>query len=230
MPEILNNVLEFFYPRICNGCGKPLFKGEEVICLPCQIKLPRTEFCLEPDNPIEKLFWGRLPVLHASAFLYYRKTGLAQRLIHQLKYKGKKEIGFYLGFLYGQEIKEMFLRIKPDFITTVPLHYSKLSSRGFNQSDEIARGFSEATGISFFPQTLIRTEATETQTKRKRYQRWENTDDKFELNASIPTENKHIILIDDVITTGATMEACGKTILTSPNASISLLSLCLAIN
>jgi ComF family protein len=230
MKAVLKDVLELFYPRTCNGCGKPLFKGEEIICLPCKIKLPRTEFNFHAENPVEKLFWGRLPVLHATSFLYYRKSGIAQRLIHQLKYKEKKEIGYYLGYLYGQETKQGFLSTGPDLITTVPLHPKKFTHRGFNQSDEIARGFSDATGIPFLAGVVSRNEATETQTRRKRYQRWENMEEKFELVDTEHTRGKHIVLFDDVITTGATMEACGRSLLSSPGSSISLLSLCFAIN
>ena len=225
MKEVLRDVLEFFYPRICNGCGQPLFKGENTICLNCHIQLPRTEFHFSPGNAIEQIFWGRLPILHASSFLYYRKSGITQRLVHGLKYGGKPEIGRHLGYLYGQEVKEAFIKISPDIITTVPLHPQKLNARGFNQSDEIAKGFSEATGIPFVPDVLVRNKSTETQTKRKRYQRWENMENRFELNTEIDSLGKHIILMDDVITTGSTLEACGKVLLTCKDASLSLVSL-----
>lgn len=230
MNLFLNDIIELFYPRVCNGCGTPLLKGESVICLKCHIKLPRTEFEFKSENPIEKLFWGRLPIQHATSFLYFRKTGLAQRLIHQLKYKGRAEIGYHLGYIFGQEIKQRTLEIKVDFITTVPLHPLKLKERGFNQSDEIAKGFSAATNVPFLQNLITRTTATETQTKKKRYNRWENIENKFSLNMDIDIENKHVLLIDDVITTGATMEACGKIILENKNSYLSILSVCYAAN
>lgn len=230
MNEYLNDIIELFYPRICCGCGTPLLNGEEVICLNCHIKLPRTEFLFQSENPIEKLFWGRLPISHASSFLYFRKSGLTQRLIHQLKYKGRHEIGYHLGYLFGQELGETFQDILPDYITTVPLHPNRIKQRGYNQSDAIAEGLSQASGIPFLPNLLSRNEATETQTKKKRYKRWENIENKFELNLSVNIENKHIVLLDDVITTGATMEACGKSIIESNNTKLSMLSLCFAIN
>ncbi len=230
MNAYFQSIIELFYPRICNGCGTPLLNGESIICLNCHIKLPRTEFELKPENPIEKLFWGRLQIKHASSFLYFRKTGLTQRLIHQLKYKGRFEIGYHLGYLYGQEIKDKILEIKADFITTVPLHAKKIKERGYNQSDEIAKGFSKATSIPFIPNLIKRIEASETQTKKRRYTRWENIENKFVLNSSIDIENKHIVLIDDVITTGATMEACGKVILKNKYTDLSILSICFAIN
>ena len=150
--------------------------------------------------------------------------------IHQLKYKGRFEVGYHLGYLYGQEIKSAILEIKPDFITTVPLHSQKIKERGYNQSDEIAKGFSNATNIPFIPNLINRIEATETQTKKRRYTRWENIENKFVLDSSIEIHNKHIVLIDDVITTGATMEACGKVILENKYTNLSILSICYAIS
>lgn len=230
MINLFRDLIALFYPRICCGCGNPLFKGEQVICLNCNIKLPRTEFGFNTDNPVEKLFWGRFPVPHASSFLYFRKSGLAQRLVHQLKYKGNREIGIYLGQLYGQEIKEEIQRIKPDIIITVPLHLERLKSRGYNQSDEIASGFSEATGIPFIRNVLIRKEITDTQTRKRRFERWENMESKFILNENISITGQHILLIDDVITTGATIEACGTVLTAVKGVSVSIISLCFAIN
>lgn len=230
MNGYLKDIIELFYPRICSGCGTPLQFGEEVICLNCHIKLPRTEFNFGTENPIEKLFWGRLPIKFASSFLYFRKTGLTQRLIHQLKYKGRHEIGFHLGYLFGQELGKSLIEIQPDYITTVPLHKNRIKERGYNQSDEIAKGLSQSSGIPFLPNLLLRNESTQTQTKKKRYNRWVNIENKFEIDLNIDIENKHIILLDDVITTGATMEACGKCILESNNTKLSILSICFAIN
>jgi ComF family protein len=230
MINLFRDLIALFYPRICCGCGSPLFKGEQVICLSCNIKLPRTEFGFSSDNPVEKLFWGRFPVKHASSFLYFRKSGLAQRLVHQLKYKGNRDIGNYLGQLYGQEIKEEILKTRPDMIVTVPLHQDRIKVRGYNQSDEIANGFSEATGIPFIRDVLIRKEMTATQTRKKRFERWENMESKFILNENISITGQHILLIDDVITTGATIEACGTVLADAKGVSVSIISLCFAIN
>ncbi len=230
MIDLFRDLVALFYPRICCGCGNPLFKGEQVICLNCNIKLPRTEFGFGTENPVGKLFWGRLKINYASSFLYFRKSGLSQQLMHALKYKGNKEAGYYLGQIYGQEIREEILKTKPDMIVTVPLHKNKLKSRGYNQSDEIARGFSEATGIPFIKDVLVRKEMTGTQTRRKRFERWENMENKFVLNESSSIFGQHIILLDDVITTGATLEACGTVLLDGKGVSVSVISLCFAIN
>jgi competence protein ComFC len=228
--NIFKDVLHLFYPRICAGCGTPLVKNEDIICLTCQIKLPRTGFNLDKDNPIEKIFWGRVELEFASSFLYFRKEGLAQQLIHQLKYKNRQDIGVFLGNMFALEIKKNILEKEVDIITTVPLHPAKLLKRGYNQSDSIANGFAAQCGIEFIPDLIIRNENTSTQTLKKRYERWENMADKFSLNPAFNLDGKKILLLDDVITTGATMEACIKILQKEPSIRIGILSLCYAIH
>ncbi|NQW43315.1 MAG: ComF family protein [Bacteroidetes bacterium] len=228
--NIFKDVLHLIYPRICAGCGTPLVKNEDIICLMCYIKLPRTGFNLDKDNPIEKIFWGRVEIEFASSFLYFRKEGLTQQLIHQLKYKNRQDIGIFLGELFALEIKDLMDEKKIDIITTVPLHPAKLLKRGYNQSDSIAQGFAAKSDVIFIPDLIIRNENTSTQTLKKRYERWENMADKFSLNSKYNIENKKILLIDDVITTGATLEACSNIIVKDSNTKISLLSLCYAVH
>ncbi len=227
---IVKDIVHLFYPKICAGCNTPLLAQEEIICLMCKIKLPRTNFELTEHNAINQIFWGRVPLVFASAFLYFRKEGLTQKLVHQLKYKNRKEVGIYLGSMYAQEIKDKLSERQIDIITTVPLHPAKLLKRGYNQSDYIAQGFAETLGISFKPNLIVRNENTSTQTLKKRYERWENMADKFAINTTFNVENKIILVVDDVITTGATMEACCKIILKENNVKVAVISLCYAVN
>lgn len=192
--------------------------------------MPRTDFLIRPENPVEKIFWGRLPINHASAFLYFRKTGLTQRLIHQLKYKQNTEIGHKLGYMFGIDMLPELKKMGVEGIAVVPLHPKKIKVRGYNQSEIIAKGFCEATGINFIPDLLKRKFLSETQTRKKRFQRWENMENIFEIEHPNQIEGKHILLLDDVITTGATLEACGKEILAINNTALSMMGLCLTVH
>lgn len=189
-----------------------------------------TRFRSRTDNPVEKIFRGRLEIEQANAFLYFRKKGLTQKLMHELKYNGNKDLGFYLGELYAGQVADDLQLCKPDLLTTVPLHPRKLMSRGFNQSDEIARGFAQISAIRFVPGLLIRTKNTGTQTKRKRFERWENAGSSFELNEKLIAEGKHIGILDDVITTGATLESCAQKLSKIKGTKISIFSLCISVH
>jgi len=226
--ELKDDLLSVFYPDLCLGCGVVLFKQEKHICLVCKINLPKTNFDFNDNNYLEKIFWGRISIEFASAFLYFSKHGLTQKLIHSLKYKNEPELGFYLGELFAHNILEKIKENPPDILTTVPLHPLKLKKRGYNQSDEIAKGLSKILNIEFNPNIIIRNKHTDTQTLKKRYNRWENTEFAFDLNPEFSIENKHVCIIDDVITTGATIEACGQEILKSKNSKVSFLSICVA--
>lgn len=228
--RILGDIIRLFYPAICPGCGQPLLKNENVLCLGCEIKLPRTGFLIHPENPVEKIFWGRLPLNHASAFLYFRKSGLAQNLMHRLKYKNHRELGIRLGYMAGIEYRDVLKTMAIDALTVVPLHSKKLKTRGYNQSQLVAEGFSLATGIPLLTGVLVRQHASETQTKKKRYERWENIENLFDVADTGSVAGKHILLIDDVITTGATIEACGKALVAVPDTRLSVLGLCLSVH
>jgi ComF family protein len=228
--DYLKDLVSLFYPRICPGCGLPLQRSENHICIYCLLKLPKTGFELRKDNPVEKVFKGRIPVQQAHSFMYFRKKGLAQRLMHELKYNGNRDLGKHLGALFAEEIFTDLKICMPDLVTTVPLHAQKMIKRGFNQSDEIAKGFSEILGIPFVPLILRKSKNTDTQTRKKRFERWENTEGSFELADSQMIEGKHVAILDDVITTGATLEACGQQLLRAPDTRISIFSLCFAIH
>jgi ComF family protein len=226
----LNDLAALFYPKICPGCAMPMQRSERHICLYCSLSLPKTGFVSGTDNPVEKIFKGRLQVFQANSFLYFRKKGMAQKLMHELKYNGNKDLGAHLGGLFGSELIADPGFQKPDIITTVPLHPLKMLKRGFNQSDEIAKGFSANTGIPLVKDLLKRSKYTGTQTHKKRFERWENTEDSFVVNDSQMIEGKHIGLIDDVITTGATLEACASKLQQGGSTKISIFSLCITIH
>lgn len=210
--KLVKNYLEdfvaLFFPDLCAACGKNLFKGETEICNSCIYKLPFTQFHNDPANRVARQFWGRIEILQAGAFLYFQKGTRVQNLLHQLKYNKRSGTGQRLGELYGFELRESLSFIKPDIIIPVPLHPKKLKKRGYNQSSSIAQGMAKILEIPISEDNLFRTLATETQTKKSRFARYENMQDAFDLRDAEALTGKHILLVDDVITTGATLEAC----------------------
>ncbi len=183
---------------------------------------------MHENNPISRIFWGRANIQSATSFLFFNKGGSVQKLIHQFKYNSKIETGRYLGNLMGKDLANSDLFNTIDVIIPVPLHKKKLHIRGFNQSDIIAEGIGDAMNVQAITDTLIRTEHTETQTKKSRYTRWENVKGKFDIHNPHTIEGKHILLVDDVLTTGATLEACAQTLLEVPNTTVSLATLAYA--
>jgi competence protein ComFC len=222
-----SDLLSVLFPDICCGCGNVLFKKEKHICLHCYYKLPRTKFEINSNNPVEKIFKGRIPIEGASSFLYFKQKGISQKLIHQFKYKKNVELGQYLSELYAKDILENNPTYKPDLIACVPLHPRKKNQRGFNQSEIIAFKISSELNIPFDKTLLIRTQYSQTQTRKQRFERWENTEQIFKLNPKIDIKNKHIAIVDDVITTGSTIESCARLLQENHHCKISFLSLCL---
>lgn len=227
-PSWLLDLVNLFFPHTCQACGNALFRQEEVICLKCLIRLPMTNFHLHEENPVSRMFWGRIPVHAAASFLFFNKGGKVQQLIHQLKYKGKTEVGLYLGKIYGESLLKSHLFADVDLIIPVPLHPRKLHQRGFNQSEVIGRGLSNSMHIPCNTDQLIRRVQTATQTRKSRYERWENVKSSFQLMQAEVMEGKHVLLVDDVITTGATLEACAQVFAQIPNIKLSVVSLAYA--
>lgn len=225
MLNYLEDLLSMVFPEICNACGKPLYKHENLICNYCKVKLPYTNFHLQTENPVEKIFWGRIPIEKAGAFLYFHKGNRVQQLMHRFKYKGKKEIGELIGSLYGNELLKSNFFSDADVIIPVPLHPEKQKKRGYNQSECFANGLSVALNIPSQTNILTRAFASSTQTKKNRFERWKNVETIFKIQNVESILNKHIVLVDDVITTGATVEACANTLMKASPKKISFLAL-----
>jgi ComF family protein len=205
--NIFSDFIALFYPRYCFGCKDALVKGEDTLCTRCILQLPKTNYHLADTNPIKEKLFGRLPVEHALAFLKFRKTGIVQHLLHELKYNNHPEIGVLLGRIFGRELKQNQID-QFDLIIPVPLHRSRKRKRGYNQSAKFAEGLSQSLGIPWDESISLRTSSTATQTKKNRVERWDNVKDVFAVHQD-KVRGKRILLVDDVITTGATIEACG---------------------
>jgi len=224
----ISDFINLFFPNLCQACGKSLIKNEHILCLSCLHKLPKTNFHMHENNPISRIFWGRANIHAATSFLFFNKGGQVQKLIHQLKYKANTETGRYLGELLGNDLKKSKLFKDIDVIIPVPLHKKKLHKRGFNQSEIISEGISNSMQVPINIHSLQRLEHTETQTKKTRYSRWENVKGKFGIIDLAGLEGKHILLIDDVLTTGATLESCAQTLLEIPQVTVSMATLAYA--
>jgi len=226
--QIFDDFVSLFFPHLCVGCGNQLFKNEDIICTSCLFKLPKTHFHRHHNNPVMQIFWGRIQVYSAASFLYFSKKGRVQHIIHALKYKGRREVGLLMGELYGKDLKNSELFKSVDVIIPVPLHWKKQKKRGFNQSEYFGKGLASSMNAHLDTQSLSRHVETETQTKKSRYKRWENVKEVFAVKNEKQLEGKHILLVDDVITTGATLEASATKLLTIPGVKVSLASIAFA--
>jgi len=225
---MLQDFLALLYPRNCVSCGNSLFKHEEQICNYCYLNLPKTNFHKQQRNPVDALFYGRTPLLLASSFYLFTKKGSIQKVLHAIKYGSNKDLAALVGKWYAEDLKTNEIISKADFIIPVPLHSKKFKIRGYNQSEEFARGLSEGLKIVLNTSVLKRKEFTETQTKKSKYERWENVEEVFELISPETFKNKHVVLVDDVITTGATIEACCQLLQQIEGIKISVLSIAYA--
>ena len=226
--QFLGNFLDLFYPRLCPVCGWQLLRNEKVICTKCLLHLPKANYHLSDDNPVAKAFWGRVQVENATAWYFFEKGSSYQKLIHKIKYMRQKGIGYELGIMFGEDLSLTLYQFV-DELSPVPLHSRKLKKRGFNQSEWIARGIAESMNKQLNTVSLQRIVASPTQTRKSRYERWENVADIFQLTHPEKIENKHILLIDDVMTTGSTLEACASTILKAKGTKVSIAVLAYAL-
>jgi ComF family protein len=227
--RVADDFLSLIFPRICQSCGEHLVRNELLICIACLADMPTTDYHIMRDNNLEKELWGRCYVERAAAMCYYRRESRMQNLIHRLKYHGVTDIGVYLGEYYGRLLKNSGFTDDIDSLIPVPLHPSKRLSRGFNQSSLICEGISQSTGLELIEGVLIRSSRSSTQTRRSRSERWENVEGIFEVSNSERIENKHILLVDDVVTTGSTVEACVNKLKEYKGVRVSVAALATAV-
>lgn len=228
MKNTINDLLNLLYPNLCLICGENLLKNEQHICLNCLHNLPKTNYHLLADNPIEKRFWGKVPIYRGTAFFTFQKGSPFQTLLHSLKYKGNKEVGRTLGKYAAADLLTSPDYETIDILIPVPLHPKKLALRGYNQSEWICNGLSEVLNRPIDTESLIRIRENTTQTKKSVYERYTNTEGVFGTGTHEALVGKHILLVDDVLTTGSTLEACISTLTKIPNVKISVFTLAVA--
>jgi len=220
--------VSLLFPELCQACGESLVAGEDLLCLDCRYNLPFTDFHLKPDNMVAQQFWGKINLEGAYAMCYFAKGGKIQNLMHNFKYKGVQKIGNLLGNIAGEQLLKSPVFKTADVIIPVPLHKSRLRKRGYNQSMCFAEGLSEKMGIPVDENNLVRLRATETQTHRSRFSRFENMQEVFSLINPEALRNKHVLLVDDIVTTGSTMEACGTELLKAEGSKLSIATIACA--
>lgn len=225
---MLHPLLHLLYPRTCECCGQDLTRSEEVLCLRCASRLPATGFQHMHQNPVERIFWGRVRLQHATAGYYFGRHAPLQRLVHQFKYHGRKDIALYLGRQLGLQLQQSSWWQQVSRIVPVPLNLVKQRHRGYNQAALLATGIAGVLGSSVLPHALSRAAAVTTQTLQARPERWENVANAFTLAKPREVKGQHVLLVDDVLTTGATLEACARAVQQEEDVTVSVCSLAYA--
>jgi len=224
----LNDLFCLFFPELCAACGINLFNNENIICTNCIYHLPRTNFHIDPQNKMARQLWGRFKFEQAIAFVYFQKGSRVQNMMHELKYNKKPDVGIRMGELYALQLSRTEVWDKPDMIIPIPLHPKRFKQRGYNQSEQISKGLSSILNLPISTHNLVREENTQSQTKKSRFARYENLKDAFIMTNPSELFHKHILLVDDVMTTGATMEACSIELLKIEGVKVSVCTLAYA--
>jgi ComF family protein len=221
---------QLFFPLQCAGCGNDAIDKENLFCINCLQQLPETNFTEKQHNLVEKIYYGRIPVEAATAVFFFNKDSLLQHLLHQLKYRGNYKIGVEFGKMIGRRIAATQRFQNIDYVTPIPLSKKRQQQRGYNQAEAIAKGIEEVTPIKLLDNITLRQKHTETQTHKSRQERWENMQHTFFLHNPDQIKGKNILLVDDVITTGATIEACGEALLKATDAKLFVATVAIAMN
>ena len=226
LKELCASLLHLAFPHVCSGCGSDLLPPDHMLCLHCRDELPQTFFHMHANNPVEKIFWGRLPVTHATAQYYFTQGSLIQHLLHHIKYRRDQDLGWYLGRMMGYQLAASNRFACTDALVPLPLFPSRERKRGFNQATIICNGIAAVLQKPVLHDVVARVAATESQTKKSRIERWQNMEGRFLVKDACALEGRHVVLVDDVITTGATLEACGNALLQAANLRLSMATLC----
>ncbi|CCH56607.1 phosphoribosyltransferase [Fibrisoma limi BUZ 3] len=224
--SVITDFADLLFPTLCLSCNQPLGDNERILCTDCRINLPETGQHQESNSQVLNKFAGKVPIQFAASYLYYTKGGTVQKLIHHIKYKGKKEAAKEIANWYGYQLKDKsnWLNVA-DLIVGVPLHKNRQRQRGYNQADWIAEGLSESLEIPFRTDVLIRTKFLSSQTRKNRIERWENVSSVFAVQNTDVVKDKHVVVVDDVLTTGATVEACAAELLKAGCKSVGILTI-----
>jgi len=222
------SLLHLAFPHLCEGCGSDLLERGQLLCLRCLSSLPETHFHQCAGNPVEKIFWGRLPLAEATAQYYFSKGSLIRHLLHVFKYQGNRELGWLLGRLMGQGLAASGRFASLDGLVPMPLFSHKERTRGFNQAAVLCEGIGQVLHKPVWKEAVCRNADTESQTKKGRVARWQNMEGRFALADACLLADKHVLLVDDVVTTGATLEVCGRALLQAPGLRLSMATLCCA--
>jgi ComF family protein len=228
LKDVSDALLHLAYPHLCAGCGGDSLPADQWLCLRCQALLPHTGFERHHLNPVDRLFWGRLPLAEATAQFYFTKESMIQSLMHRIKYSGAQELAHYLGSIMGGRLADAARFESVDALVPLPLHRSREKARGFNQATLLCQGMESAWGRPVWADAVQRNAATDTQTRKSRIERWQNMDGRFSVPDPIKLQGRHLLLVDDVVTTGATLEACGRALLAIPGVQLSIATLCIA--
>ena len=228
--EYLTNLFDLFYPHVCVACSQKLLGDEEVICFKCENELPKANHWNDIENPLMKRFWGRVDLQAAAALFQFQKGSAIQHMLHQLKYKGRRDVGTYLGKTLGDLMQQNEAIIKDvDLVLPVPLHRKKLKQRGYNQCDSFAESLAGVLNVPWSSSALIRVNENVSQTKKNRFDRYSNVAEIFAVKDAERLKGKHILLVDDVVTTGATAEACMHTILQVADTKVNFAAMAVAL-
>lgn len=226
--RFLDDIINILFPKVCCSCNQGLTQQEDILCFRCRSDLPKIKYSNLKDNELVNRFYGKLDIDYGLSYLYFYKSGITQKLLHQFKYKSQPEIGELIGAWVGYQLIESKINDKIDLIIPVPLHKKKERKRGYNQSDFFARGIFEVTKIPIDNRSLKRINYDDSQTHKTKEERWKSVENAFSLKDNSIINSKRILLVDDVITTGATLEACGHQLLNNGAASLSIATMAIA--